>query len=447
MKKYFALLLSPLFFFACANENTDDTSVKLSGSITSPTGEHVTIYGEDEPIKIAIDSVGQFAHELDLEQGYYTMGHGRERSTIYLSPGYDLSLSLDTKEFDESLSFEGVGSEINNYLAAKYLEDEKISTDTRTLFSMVEDSFLMTNDAKEKTMLDLLKSFTGLDESFVKTESKNIKYDVLSAVNNYEDYHQYFTENKEYEATEAITDRLKDMDYGNEENFMTVPSYKSLVTRHFINGGLEEAIPRLKELESEAIRSSVVEMLSNYISPGTEELETKINDLKSLTEDVEIIKSLDESWTKMSALARGNLSPGFNYESVDGSMVDLADLQGKNVYIDVWATWCGPCKAEIPHLKKLESEYHGQNIEFVSVSVDVQKDKQKWKDMIAEKELGGVQVITENGWDSPFIEDYVIKGIPRFILLDDKGNIVSADAPRPSSGQEIKDMIDGLNVL
>ena len=64
--------------------------------------------------------------------------------------------------------------------------------------------------------------------------------------------------------------------------------------------------------------------------------------------------------------------------------------------------------------------------------------------MIADKELKGVQLLSDNGWDTEFVESYLINGIPRFILLDAEGKIVSADAPRPSSMEGIREMIDDL---
>jgi len=113
------------------------------------------------------------------------------------------------------------------------------------------------------------------------------------------------------------------------------------------------------------------------------------------------------------------------------------------VYIDVWATWCGPCKRQIPFLKEVEKKYHGKNIEFLSLSIDEKKDHQAWKDMIKEKELGGIQLFADSDWKSKFVQDYLIKGIPKFILLDPQGNIVTANAPTPSN----KKLIDLFNDL
>lgn len=73
-------------------------------------------------------------------------------------------------------------------------------------------------------------------------------------------------------------------------------------------------------------------------------------------------------------------SPIFeNFENIKGGTTSLKDLKGKYVYIDVWATWCGPCKAEIPHLKSLEEKYQGKNIVFVSISVDSKEDHDAWQ--------------------------------------------------------------------
>ncbi len=68
--------------------------------------------------------------------------------------------------------------------------------------------------------------------------------------------------------------------------------------------------------------------------------------------------------------------------------MSLSDLKGKYVYIDVWATWCGPCNAEIPHLKKLEEEFEGRNICFVSISCD--DSRNAWERFVQVKQLGGI---------------------------------------------------------
>ena len=123
---------------------------------------------------------------------------------------------------------------------------------------------------------------------------------------------------------------------------------------------------------------------------------------------------------------------------MDGSTVSLNQLiENDNITIlNFWATWCGPCLAQIPYLKELEEKYRSKEVAFVSLSIDQLKDSTKWKKMIVDKELEGIQIIADNAWRSAFVKDYLIEGIPRFILIDQSGNIISPNAPRPASYNE-----------
>jgi thiol-disulfide isomerase/thioredoxin len=149
---------------------------------------------------------------------------------------------------------------------------------------------------------------------------------------------------------------------------------------------------------------------------------------------VQNLEGLKQYYNQKQAATKMNnkASATFDYENHKGGKTKLEDLRGKYVYIDVWATWCGPCRAEIPFLQKVEEKYHGKNIEFVSISVDVDKDHEKWVNFVKDKNLGGTQLFADKNWNSDFMKSYGINSIPRFILLDPKGNIVSSDAERPS---------------
>ncbi|MEC8853679.1 MAG: TlpA disulfide reductase family protein, partial [Bacteroidota bacterium] len=128
----------------------------------------------------------------------------------------------------------------------------------------------------------------------------------------------------------------------------------------------------------------------------------------------------------------------FIYPDKDGNKFSLASFKGTLIYVDVWATWCGPCKAEIPYLQKLEKEYQeNSTITFLSVSVDTDKDA--WLKMVKEKELGGTQLWAD-GW-SEITKSYAIFGIPRFMLFSADGNVISTNAPRPSS-DEIRGLLN-----
>lgn len=129
----------------------------------------------------------------------------------------------------------------------------------------------------------------------------------------------------------------------------------------------------------------------------------------------------------------------FSYPDKEGKTVTMESLKGKVVLIDVWATWCGPCKEEIPHLKKLEEEMKGKDVEIISLSTDSPNDKEKWLKMIRDENLGGTQLFAGSG--NEFSKYYKINAIPRFLVFDKQGKIVTVDAPRPS-GTELKALLE-----
>ena len=172
------------------------------------------------------------------------------------------------------------------------------------------------------------------------------------------------------------------------------------------------------------------------------EYHSKVTDPEFIIEAKERIEKTTKGWLERKTATdnmpqEGEPAIDFTYTDKDGNEFSLASFKGNLIYVDVWATWCGPCVAEIPSLQKLEEEYHEKNITFLSVSVDT--DKEAWLKMIAEKEMGGTQLWAD-GW-SEITKSYAIFGIPRFMLFSTDGNVISTDAARPSS-DEIRPLLD-----
>ena len=155
-------------------------------------------------------------------------------------------------------------------------------------------------------------------------------------------------------------------------------------------------------------------------------------------ETVEYVKKRHKA---LSALPKaGENSIDFTFPDRDGNDVSLSDFVGSVVYVDVWATWCGPCVYEVPYLITLEEEYSEKNITFLGVSVDT--DSTEWSNFIDEKGMHGVHVNT-GAWRTQMMDDYAINGIPRFMVFDKFGKVVDLNAPRPSS-DEIRPILDSL---
>ncbi|RSK38560.1 TlpA family protein disulfide reductase [Mangrovimonas spongiae] len=347
--KRLPLLLLALAAVSCNKvEEKPKDYVSFSGTITNKNSDSLVVRSRTYSKTIAVNEDGTFSDTLKLDTGIYNLFDGAESTDIFLKNGFDISMTIDTKMFDETVKYTGEGAEHSNFLAQKSLKEEDLLNIDE--LSKLEDSTALVNELNtiKSELTTFYKSNTKIDSTITENALKNVE-----------------------------------------------PMLKSY------QGYLLSKITLKKELP------------------------------------------------------KGSPSPVFeNYENHAGGTTSLSDLKGKYVYIDVWATWCGPCKAEIPYLKEVEKKYHDKNIEFVSISIDdakrsgggsMEKAKEKWSNMVEEKELGGIQLISDKNWQSEFVQNYKINGIPRFILIDPDGNIVSPDAPRPSSDALIK-LFNELNI-
>jgi thiol-disulfide isomerase/thioredoxin len=310
----------------------------FSGKITDKNSDTLMVRSRKFSKIIIVKNDGSFADTLKVEKGYYNLSDGKESTKVFLENGFNLKMTLDTKEFDETIKYSGIGAEPNNYLAKNFLLVEEVQNN-ESLYSLPKADFDKKITSINKNWKLELHKAKKLDPAFVAEQIKSI--DGFTA---------------------------------------------------YISGSYEKT------------------------------------------------KYMNE------VLAKGKLSPKFkNFENNAGGTTSLDDLKGKYVYIDVWATWCGPCKAEIPALKAVEKEYHDKNIAFVSISADKIKAHDAWKKMVKDMDLSGIQLFSDNDFNTSFMKEYQIDAIPRFILLDPKGNIIAADAPRPSD-KKLIDLFKELKI-
>lgn len=140
--------------------------------------------------------------------------------------------------------------------------------------------------------------------------------------------------------------------------------------------------------------------------------------------------------SKKSNISEGKTSPEFSFKNTINKTVNLKDLRGKYVYINFWTTWSEPSNEELPYFNELAKEF-GNDISFVNISVDYQKDVKKWKQYVKDQQLKGIQVIADNNWQSDFIKAFNIVKIPRAVLIDKEGKIVNAFSAKPSQAREL----------
>ena len=144
----------------------------------------------------------------------------------------------------------------------------------------------------------------------------------------------------------------------------------------------------------------------------------------------------------MSALKNtesGMKAPVCEFNDIDGKTHRSSDFEGKVLYIDFWATWCGPCKQEIPHMAKLYDHYkNNPKIAIISISIDT--NVEAWRKMVTKDKPEWPQFVAEGAQNMKMSNDWGITAIPRFIILNADGTIRSANATRPSSPDIIKEL-------
>lgn len=443
MQKFFLITIMTFSVISCSkNENED--FVKIAGKVENARYDSVFITGNGIRKGIPLKN-GEFRDTLNLKKvGYYEFFGGNERTQIFINPGDSLHISVDTQEFDESLKYGGTSANENNYLAQKYLKEEALNADPKSLYSLSANDFT-TKLTELKTQSEKSLEEAQVKENFKKLEEKNIRYSYLLSLDQYPEIHEYFTGTVAELPSEASKE-LEGIDLDSEKDFVEIPNYKNLVMQKVMSkidkaksaGEVEKIISSIK---SQKIKDEALRGVYYMISASDPESEKYNEIIGKYGKDEKLLKRASEKTDAVRTLLPGKPSPLFVYNDINGKAVKLNDLKGKLVYIDVWATWCGPCLGEIPSLKQLESDYHGKNIEFVSISIDTKKDFEKWRKMVKEKDLKGIQLFADNDWKSEFVRAYAIDAIPRFLLIDESGNIISADAPRPSDAK-IRTLID-----
>lgn len=147
---------------------------------------------------------------------------------------------------------------------------------------------------------------------------------------------------------------------------------------------------------------------------------------------------LESSSSAYFASQEGELAYDFEVIGLDSSRIRLSDLKGKLVFIDNWATWCGPCLAHRPKVLDLATKYQDDaRIQFLMVSLDA--TRKRWENFLGKEENPSrldQDVIIEDGMQTEYGDRFNIRFIPKYVLIDEEGKIINADLPEPGVGLE-----------
>lgn len=131
----------------------------------------------------------------------------------------------------------------------------------------------------------------------------------------------------------------------------------------------------------------------------------------------------------------GEQAPAFKAQLLSGEQFELSDLKGKYVLLDFWGTWCGPCRAEIPNVKKIYEKYHDKGLEVVSIALENQRSEKRWRSAVSSLGLNWDYHIFDPVTSFKFLDAkissdlYGVKEVPTKYLLNDQGQIIGVNMP------------------
>ena len=457
MKKIVTSIAVISLLAACgekAAEGKVDYAV-LSGKVSSvdAKGENqkLLLLQNDEVVKeIPVQADGTFRdtiREIGDNHFYYLVENPAVQTPLYLANGTNMELTLSQEVSKTMVS--GSQTKQTQYLIERnsFINDRINGADSN-LFGQKPQEFKENVKAFFAELDKKLKAY-GFDEEFVKNQEKWTNYKFVEYLTIFPTYHRYTSGNEAILPDDFYAER-DGIDYDNAEEFRTIDTYRDLVRSKFytiINNpndaeNIKKFISEVNALKSDNIRADLAKGTFQLISPNSTVNKEIFDFINKNVTDEKVKEAAKKAYDVATKLTSGSPSPKFsNYENFNGGTTSLDDFKGKVTYIDIWATWCLPCRGEIPALKELEKKFHGKDVAFVSISIDQNKDE--WKEFVKSEDLKGVQLFAENAFESQFIQDYGIRQIPTFIIIDKEGKIVNADAPRPSS-DEITGLLEGL---
>jgi peroxiredoxin len=436
----------------------------VSGHITHPKGTGVAIYYQADPltrqslgrVQGKLDAKGDFRLELPALKAATeaTFAHGDETTMLFLTPGDNLRLTLDPTKFDETIRYTGTGANANNYFAQAYLKFDddlvpepaeqpdnnagpvanarKFAADQRQQRTAFFQTYAAAHPlpaaarayARQRLAFNWASNLLFLPAMDQRTGGSMLQsqaplpadyYDFLAVVRPAQDS-ALATSNADYFQFLELYARL--LPYRGQP--ATGAGLLTAATEQFGNGRSRDIV--------------LAKYLMGEMKEDVARVTPLLAALRPAFRDSTAAREVRTLYRKRLLLAPGQPAPGITVHDASGKAVRLADYKGQVVYLDFWASWCGPCLAEIPASTTLKKQFEDKDVVFLYISID--DEEANWKKALAKHPLASAHSVHTwaKGWGSTTATGYQVDAIPAYFLIGRDGRIVSSDAPRPSLG-------------
>ena len=439
---YVFLTLSVLIFIGAGCQNvkmTTDAKVIFNNTLKGNfffQPESKTAYD-----KVAADSTGkyQFVAEIQEPTFFRYVGIKQGFYSVYLTPG----ANVEIVESENGVEFKGDWAAENTFLAEnRYIGISKEGIETYS------DEWLKMNTEEIERLIAKLET-SGLDKEFIHLQGLKYKYDfydqLLSGPAN-----AVMFARMNIELPEHYYDFAQSMTF-TDSAIVQIPKWFSVMLGVFERGEKEgwiEVSPErymeiyAKRIDNEKVRSLfLVRLLDHVLQKGySDDFPVYIESVRPFITYATALEELPSLEARYKAsreahktILRGEMAPEFKAVDINGKEYSSADFKGKIQVLDFWFTGCIPCRAEMPYMEKIAEEMKNYPIVFVSLSVDTGDELLAlWRKMVKDKKGAELQLNVPGGFKSDLVKEYLIRGVPRVVIVDKEGRIVDANAKRPS---------------
>ena len=416
-----------------------------------------------------IDSAGNFEVKIQLyHPQVVNLFYEKGMAKLYLRPSDSIHLEINANEFKEKIlpgfTISGLGEDIQTSETIKdYLHFRKIIRfdPVAKNKSVAEYSVILKNEIEqEDSILRLFCNNNKTTPDFINWGKNEIIYNIANYIISY-----HFV-NKDSSILKLFDKTIFPVD--NDDAIVT--GLYGLHLRHYaLNTGLWQDTVSLKLLEKKNYFAAYTHALDKIVKKEKQGISRDIMCYKLMLdlydksfEDYAAVFNNSEKYFDNSLFIyllkekkrdfeqRENVTISFLDPETKEEKIILGNFweeltskyAGKIIYIDIWATWCGPCRRETPFAIDLHDYFKGKNIAFVNLCLS--SDKNEWKKMIKNSNIKGDNYFFNKSQTQLLREKLKFDGYPTYLIIDKKGRLINENAPRPSSGKRIKKILNDL---